>query len=304
MKLRQYTPNHNREFFYPHEPGQTMEPTTPASPDPSAAARALLGDEMATPPSPAQPLPVAEPEPRATVPSRLPDLPLEFGPDLPAIQRGAAWCLGVSLSWVLLIALAYVFPESFANTTAQFALAASLLLTAIAQLHGLSLLQQIDPIHRAREYLALAWFLFVVMAIVAAIGFVLYQLQIDDGLLFGLSLLTWLTGVGSFWSLLFGLRRVALYVGELRIIAQSQLCQILLGFLLAASVVKIGTLIRSRAVQQILDLLPEPVLRSLATLSPTLLGAAGVMLLLYVHCLWLLWRACARAQRTAAVKLS
>lgn len=189
-------------------------------------------------------------------------------------------------------------------TTAQFVVAAVLLLTAVGQLQGLSLLQQIDPIHRAREYLALAWFLFVVMSTVAAMGFVLFQLQIDGGLIFGFSFLAWLTGVGSLWTLLFGLRRVAIYVGELRIVSESYLCQLLLGFFFAASFLFFATLIRARSIQRLLEQLPEPLRRSLSAQSPTLLIAAGVMSLLYIHCLWLLWRACARARRQTMLKSS
>jgi mannose/fructose/N-acetylgalactosamine-specific phosphotransferase system component IIC len=276
-----------------------MEPTTPDPTDPGAAARALLGDEMMAPP-PVQALPVAEPEPRASLPPPLPELPLEFGPDLPAIRRGAAWCLGVSLIWAVLIALASLVPDLFANTTIQFVAAAILLATAVGQLQGLSLLQQIDPIHRAGEYLGLAWLFFVVMSIVAAMGFVLFQLQIDGGLRFGCLFLAWLTGVGSFWSLLFGLRRVAIYVGELRIVSESYVCQILLGFFLAAGILFIANLIRARTVQRLLEQLPEPLLRSLSMQSPAMLVTAGVMSLLYLHCLWLLWRACVRAQQTAS----
>ncbi len=182
---------------------------------------------------------------------------------------------------------------------AQFIVAAVLLLTAAGQLQGLSLLQQIDPMHRrAREYLALSWFHFVVMSTVAAIGFVLFQLQIDGGLIFGSSLLAWLSGVGSFWSLLFGLRRV----GELcrrscASFSESYLCQLLLGFFLVTSIFFFATLIGARSIQRCSSNCPSPCGEVLPTQSPTLLVAASVMLLLYVHCLCVLWRACVRAQR-------
>jgi hypothetical protein len=266
----------------------------------SAAARALLGDELASPRSQAIPTPAVSTEPTLEIPPPpLPELSLEFGTDIPAIQRGAAWCLAASLIWTMLGIARGVLPELYADEAVQYATSTILLFTAFAQLNGLSHLQLIEPIHRAREYLALSWFLFLVMAIISTICFIVIKLQIDGGLVFAMSLLIWLAGVGSFWSLLFGLRRVGIYVGELRIITQSYLCQILLGFLFAASVVKIGTLIQSRPIRAMMKLLPDPLLKSLSTISPTLIATAGVVMLLYIHCLWLLWRAAMRAQRQA-----
>lgn len=282
-----------------------MEHPTPPSPDDGAAARALLGDELALPPHEPRPLPIDPVERLLEIPpAPLPELPLEFGTDLPALQRGAAWCLAASLVWAMLGLLWWALPEWFANETAHYLSGGLLLLTAFAQLNGLSHLQQIEPIHRAREYLALAWLLFLVMTIIATIWFLVIKFQIDGGVAFGLSLLSWLSGVGSFWAVLFGLRRIGIYVGELRIISQSYLCQILLGFLFAASVIKIGTSIQSRPIRWLMKLLPDPLLKNLSTISPTLIAAAGAALLLYVHVLWLLWRACARAQRQASVPSS
>lgn len=280
-----------------------MEQPTSNNPDHGAAARALLGDELTAPPSATPPLAAAVDESSTEIPpAPLPELALEFGPDVPAIQWGAAWCLVTGLVWALLALAGFLLPGWLDNELAQYLTAAILLGTAVAQLNGLSYLKRIDPIHRAREYLTLSWFLMTVMTVVSVMAFLVYKFHRDGNLTVTFIMISWLTGVGSFWSILFGLRRVAIYVAELRVVTAAQLCQILLGFLFAASLIKFCMLLQLRRIRWLVELLPDSLLQSIDTLSPTLLATAGVVLLLYVYCLWLLWRACGRAQQQSTLK--
>ena len=172
-----------------------------------AEARALLGDELSMPPSAS-----VDPPPESTESSRelllepLPELPLEFGPELPALTRGAAWCLGVSF-FVSCAALGIWWqPGLFASGASFYAAGIVFLLAAIAHLNGLSLLKRIDPWNGARQQLELSYICTIILIGVTMLAFVVYLLQLPADVLFGLLFGAWLTGAGASWSLLFGLR--------------------------------------------------------------------------------------------------